>query len=132
MFTYTPGGLEPIDRVRFLIQDTTEPPELQDEEIEFVYATTDEDVYTESQRIQQTVVACARVLLARYAKLVSFEADGTSVDYGQRTTFWKNIVEQFEIVTSSDDTQPWAQIVRTVRNDTLFTDYGPDYRRITI
>lgn len=120
-FTYTPGGTTYIDRIRFLLQDTIEPAELQDEELDLLYSSLDSETFNEDARVMQAAFAGAKALLTRYARLVSFSADGTNMQYTQRAQFWKSIV-----VDLSDSVQPWIQIIRAKRPDDSWVDYQED------
>ena len=123
-FTYNPNQLSPLDRVRFLLQDTCEDgSELQDEEILAVYrlraAEEDDDL-----RMYQTAYECAYALFRRYSKMVTFSADGTSMQFTQRAKQWKEVLDTLAVYAPQTDA--WSQIIYTDRKNNLRTDYLPD------
>lgn len=118
-FSYNIIQDRPVDRIRFLLQDTCEDSaELTDEEILAVYSRTSEDD-EQATREMSTAYNCAAALFRRYSRLVSVSADGSSLQYTQRAKQWKEVLETLTVE------QPWVQLVYTARRTELLTDYTP-------
>lgn len=73
-WSYTPGGTDALDKVRFLVGDTlTSDQQLQDEEINALVATT--------STIYGAAAACCNALASKFSRSVTFKAGQSSANF---------------------------------------------------
>jgi len=116
-FTYTPGSVTDITRVRFHIGDTEEDAAIfSDEEIQMVI--TEEGTY------QKAVVECLTTIIAKLSAEPDMKADWLSVSLGRSVDGFKALLAEkrrkFNLPISAGRT------VVTYRSDSL-QDEAPDW-----
>jgi hypothetical protein len=91
MFTYNGAGVTDKDTVRFLLQDTTEAEHyLEDSEIQYGIDTW----YELHGTLEFVAAMLADTIASRYAREVSYSADGVSIGLGA-------VGEQFRALAAS-------------------------------
>lgn len=105
-FSYSASGIvasgtDYISATRFIIQDTTEPAEIDDTEITVIFNSSStlygSGTTVQEQRVYYTALECARALHRRYAKQATFSSAGTSVQLLQRAEYWLTIVQDLAL-----------------------------------
>ena len=121
-FSYNSSLGSDLYVVRFLVQDTLSPGDLQDEEITYLL--------TVHGSPEGAALAAARSVYARYARQVNKAVGDLRLSYSDRAKAWREVLDQ--LVAQADSTNPRTIYVGGVeRADRVADDEDPDLEQPT-